>query len=364
MQHPNAIMATSSADRISSDGTYQRYQNFRVQTQGGNIIQGQLNKIRVGEILFPYDIPTIIAGRNDVLPITVVTVDGATGTASVQTLTITIPPAFYTSTELAVVINTLLVGDLADLTVAVDSISGAFYFANSGTWNAAADNYLYIPQPISQTGSSVYTSPCLLWTLGFRNIITEVGAIGWVPQVPLTAITSYVVLVPSAYPNVAPNPIVPAGHLYQAIVATPYLGLYTQYIDLCSPALCQSQYVRDGNTQQSVIHRDIICRLYIANEVSMFQTDPTGTRPFVIHRQFKNAKVMKWNVDRSIDAIDIQLFDQWGLEIPNSAVIQQIDDLDTITQPIGFSGARDFAITFLVDEPGAAEQEQNVGYRF
>jgi hypothetical protein len=139
-----------------------------------------------------------------------------------------------------------------------------------------------------------------------------------------------------------------------------YSGHYTDYIDICSPTLCQAQFVRDGNTHQNVIHRDIICRLYVANEISVYYTDTTGTRPFIIHRQFKNAKVMKWTAERSIDAIDIQLYDMYGNYLPTSG--SSVPGVSAFQQVN--SGYRDFAISFLVDEPGAAEQSDNVGYRY
>ena len=373
MQHPNAIMATSSADRIGSSGIYQPYQNFRVQTAGGNIIQGQLNKIRVGEIMFPYDTPTIVQGRNNTFIVVTYTVAGATGlvSAPLDTTTILIPPGFYTGAELCVAVQASLP---AGLDIAQDPISGCIYLKNSTVWNPAGDNeiYSFYPYQTAQvSANAAYIGPSALWTLGFKNVFAAAGAGTIVYNLDVPPVGSpnpqstgaLVTLVPSLYPNVAPNPVIPANILFQAIVGTPYNGRYTDYIDICSPALCQAQYVRDGNTQQSVIHRDIICRLYVANEISIYQTEPTGDRPFVIHRQFKNAKVMKWTADRSIDAIDIQLYDMWGLPMPDNP-FQTIAGLATVTGRPGFSGSRDFAITFLVDEPGASEQGENVGYRY
>ena len=160
-----------------------------------------------------------------------------------------------------------------------------------------------------------------------------------------------------------PLPVFPPGYAVNAINGSTYTGVYTQYIDICSPTLCQAQYVRDGNTNQQVIRRDLICRLYVANEVSLFQTDPTGTRPFVIHRQFKNAKVMKWTAERSIDAIDIQLYDQFGNQLP-----QIPGYIATVANPNAVQGAlvaqgqpADFAITFLVDEHDETTSP-NLGY--
>jgi hypothetical protein len=181
-----------------------------------------------------------------------------------------------------------------------------------------------------------------------------------------------VTLVPSGYPNAAggsvpPLPVFPAGYSYNAINGSTYTGAYTQYIDICSPTLCQAQNVRDGNTNQFSIHRDLICRLYITNDVSLYQADPTGTRPCVIHRQFKNAKIMKWSVDRSIDAIDIQLYDQFGNPLPNLPGY-----IDSVANPNNYRGdavyqgqGAEFAITFLVDEntPELVSDSENIGYR-
>lgn len=363
MQHSNALMATSSLDRISGANglTYQPYNNFKVQTLGGNIIQGQVNKIRVAEVFFPYDIPTIVQNKNDAIVFNVVVVTGATGAIVSQTsVSIVIPPGFYTAAELAAAISLALPGSMADLTVAVDPISNAIYMVNSGVWDPVGPNSIFIPYatPGNVATTPIIDSPTLLWTMGFRNLFAGLGfplPPNW-PYPPILPAT--LALVPENYPNVAPNPIFP-GRVYQAIVGTPYVGSYTQYIDICSPSLCQAQYVRDGNTNQTVIRRDLVARIYVASEVSTVTADPPGVRPFIIHRQFKNAKIMKWTAERSIDSIDLVLYDQYGLPIPNSPAIA-IADLAGITS-IAYNGSRDYAITFLVDEHDETKEHNN-GY--
>jgi hypothetical protein len=235
---------------------------------------------------------------------------------------------------------------LANLTVDVDPVTEALYFVNTGSFSAAsADNYVYLifPTPASTAGpnASAYSTPSLLWTAGFRNAFAQAGyspvANGPLPVAPLA-------LIPSGYPNVAPYPVFSA-NIFPAVVGTPYNGRYTDWIDICSPTLCQAQYVRDGNTNQSVIRRDLICRLYIANEISTFQTDPTGDRPFVIHRQFKNQRVFDWTTDGSIDSIDIRLYDDYG------------QPLATAWKP------RAFQITLHAYQNEAEESTMNAGYR-
>jgi hypothetical protein len=58
-----------------------------------------------------------------------------------------------------------------------------------------------------------------------------------------------------------------------------------------------------------------------------------GSFPFVIHRQFTNPKTFKWNPGTSIDAVDLQLFDDTGapLHVPEE-------------------GLPNFQITFLATE--------------
>jgi len=357
-------MATSSLDRISGANgiTYQPYNNFKVQTLGGNIIQGQVNKIRVAEIFFPYDIPTIVTNKNDAVVFNVVVVTGATGAvASQTTVSVVVPPGFYTATELITAVQAALPPSMADLTVNVDPISGCIYMINSGVWDPVGPNSIFIPYatPGAVSANSVIDSPALLWTLGFRNIFAGLGfpQPGAWPNPPILPAT--LALVPENYPNVAPNPIFP-GRALQALVGTSYVGSYTQYIDICSPSLCQAQYVRDGNTNQTVIRRDLIARVYIASDVSTTTSDPPGCRPFIIHRQFRNPKIMKWTAERSIDSIDLLLYDQYGLPIPNFPTIDVVD-LAGVTN-IAYCGPRDYAITFLVDEHDEG-LSPNLGYR-
>jgi hypothetical protein len=401
-------MAMSSFDRVTGgpvNPTTQPYNNFRVQTLGGNIVQGQINKIRVAEILFPYCIPTVVGqtaavssggagsgGQNNgqgnselffkvwsVTPNAGNTVD----VSSFPVSQISIPTGFYTGTEMEAAIvdgidNYMIANGIpaGTFTFEYDATSNSFVFQNENQFddNVGSNNYFgqfqFGGSSFAGSTNTLLSQPNILWTIGLRDIYARY------PPLPaaafgnrLTGSSNTWMLVPWEYANTATYggvsgwPTFPANYGPEAINTSNYTGLYTQYIDICSPTLCQAQYVRDGNTNQFVIHRDLICRLYIANEVSLFQTDPTGTRPFVIHRQFKNAKVMKWTAERSIDAIDIQLFDQFGNPLPvvppfigNTFNPHQLEGPQILQgQP------SDFSITFLVDEHDET-REHNVGY--
>jgi hypothetical protein len=112
-----------------------------------------------------------------------------------------------------------------------------------------------------------------------------------------------------------------------------------------------------------VVRKDLIARIYIADEVSVGNDFDTGSRPFLIHRQYRNPKVMKWTADRSIDSIDLALFDMFGNPLPETSYTVGEDGELVIspTLPIDITvtgSPSDYALTFHVYE---SEQNHN-GY--
>ena len=402
----NALMTTSSFDRDSTTqvtiagqttqySNQQPYNTFRVQTQGGNIVQGAVNRIRVSEVFFPYQIPTVVTGYNNQMTIQYYrminnTVPApATITIFDPPLVVTLPTRYFTATELAAAIqssitvyeagNSITAGTF---TVTVLPGSNAICFQNTTTFAAGFGgvNFFAGIQPFipnDRLAGSVLQAPYLAWTTGHRQIFATYpgapvsGNQGTTPGpivVPLLGGVYAPFLVPGGWDNSGgaggPQwPIVAPGYSPNAMVGSTYNGKYTDYIDICSPSLCQAQYVRDANTNQATVRRDQICRLYVSNDTSSYTADTEGTRPFVISRQFVNYKVMKWTAERSIDAIDILLFDQYGQPLP----IPFLSATSPVSAPqyILNNGPGDFAITFLVEEQEdeLVSNETNLGYR-
>jgi hypothetical protein len=75
---------------------------------------------------------------------------------------------------------------------------------------------------------------------------------------------------------------------------------------------------------------------------------------------------MKWTADRSIDSIDLQLYDQFGNPLPKiPGYISGTTNINGVTDiEVAQGQPADFGITFLVDEPGAEQQGENVGYHY
>jgi hypothetical protein len=262
----------------SRDATGGSYNALKFNADGQNIIQGQVHSISVNEVNFPYDIPNVNQGYN-VFSLT------SAGTTPAR-IAVTVPVGFYYGTELVNEINRDISGSYttpvtyADLPIFGYNASSNTFFVeppanpsnpNYGAW------YLSSPYtfPVGPAGAAASLGKDLLSIMGFQKGQSPV--IG--PTVPLLA------------KGVAPLQ-------------------FTQYIDICSPLLCQYQYFRDGTTSNQARRSDVICRLYISNNVATQENE--GQRPFVIQRQFNNARVMRWSAESSVGQLDINLFDDCG----------------------------------------------------
>lgn len=359
---PNANVCTSSFDRISgslSSPAFQPVNNFRIQTAGANIIQGQVNKLSVTEIMMPYDIPTIVRNQNSFFyleqseyPI------GGGLPSSIATLPITIPGGFYTGPEIATTINnSLSTATSSLLTCTYNTTSGCISFNNTAVWNPSTINTAYEILPSQSVSdlvlTNIFNNPSALWTLGFRNLYASNPT-----TTNGSTITTAFALTPSGYPQ-ATYPTLPG---FTSMTGSVYTGAYTNYIDIVSPSLCQAQYVRDATTSQATAKKDVIARVYVCDNVSLATSNQIASRPFMIYRIFPCPKVMKWTVDRSLDAIQLELFDMYGqkLLIPTNTTSATLAGNATNIS----SGGRDYALTLHVHEPGDEVQNENVGYRF
>jgi len=88
---------------------------------------------------------------------------------------------------------------------------------------------------------------------------------------------------------------------------------YTSYIDVCSKALTKYQNLKDTLTQLN--YSDIICRIYLGNNINGPTTDTTyfGSRPCLnLSNQIVNPKYILWNENEMLTTIDIQLYDERG----------------------------------------------------
>ena len=300
MPWTNASIVLNSRD--ATNGTYNALK-FNANNQ--NIIQGQIHSISVNEVNFPYDIPNIQKGpiwSSAAAPLSGVNPYGIYNSFQIFTdviapqggvvLDIAITPGFYTGTELATAINNAItaenvaqgnpVTNAADLPLCVyDNTSNIFSFTLAAPVTAGLDWAFASPYtyPVNQTTASTNVlGKDILSIMGFQT--NQNGG----------------------------NPLVSQADPFVAGGSAPLQ--FTQYVDICSPLMCQYQYFRDGSTTNLARRADVICRLYISNNVAIQEQE--GQRPLVIQRQFYNARVMRWSAESAVGTIDINLFDDVG----------------------------------------------------
>lgn len=377
MNQPNANMVTSSMDRVQGtvlQPVYQPINNFRIQNLGGNIIQGQLNKISVTEVMFPYTTPTIVTDQNDAFQIKIydINADGELVALPTAEYSFALDQRFYTGNEIVIALNGLtaigdatplsdyidFVWDATNQTIQMSNATPAFDNTQGNTSGIYVEiNIEYGPFLIEAAAGNVFNYPNMWFTAGFRNNFATN------PAVEYTAAdgdTFYINLglLPVGMTQAERNNL--PSNAYADVFGSFFTGRYTDFVDIVSTSLCQAQFTRDSTTSQNTTRRDVIARIYVCNNMSVITAVQEGTRPLILHRMFPVPKVMKWTADRSIDAIDLQLFDMWGQPLPTD----QLNDPVVSTGRASYAGQADYAITFHVHEPGAETQEANIGYSY
>jgi hypothetical protein len=299
MPWTNASIVLSSRDRTG--GTYNAAK-FNAINQ--NVIQGQVHSISVNEINFPYDIPNVQAGFNRFY-LLAYNLPGSGVKAVVEGhLEIVITPGFYTGTELATAINLAIVAEVEAGALDPTDPDDAPTFSYD-----EKDNRFTMEKPVNETGAG---NPTPIWALFGDYTFPSPGVVpntlgkdllsimGYNSTQASGARTGYNIVNADATGNMP----------FQTFSGGSAPLAFTQYIDICSPLLCQYQYFRDGSTTNLARRSDVICRLYVSNNVATQEEE--GGRPFVIHRQFNNARVMRWSAESSVGQMDINLFDDVG----------------------------------------------------
>ena len=318
MPWTNASIVLNGRDRANASAG--NYNNANFNANGQNIIQGQIHSISLNEVNFPYDIPNVQGGGSVPTNNFVLTnLDSAAG------LQIVLGDGFYNGAELESAINVAI--GIAATGVGEDPLNcpNIAYHAteNLFSWNPPA-----APPGGAQawvlTSGYTFSVPNYPGALNPNRLGKDLPSImgflqsqgktlygpGPVPLPNTNAL--YIVNTNYSGPSTLP-PNTMKGEVYAAQSAP---LTFTQYIDICSPQLCKGQRFRDGSTTNLARRSDVICRLYISNNVATQEEE--GMRPFVINRQFNNARVMKWTTDNSVGTIDIQLYDDCGQPLSTS----------------------------------------------
>lgn len=261
--------AGSSTNYFSSvGGDRQPWNDFIVQ-RPAPILNSFARRIGVVEVNFPWGIPNITSANN------VLYIEKDAVISS-----FTVPVGFYSGSALATTLNGLLATAYPTNTPSFTWVENHFVFnANGGDYTI-----LYNAGGTINT-EQFYTQPSLARTMGISY--AQIGAI----------------------------------NLPGFVGGTTQL-LYTSYVDIVSEKLHYNNEVQDGTSQTNRNQTSVLCRIFCSDETSN-NTLTAGQAPFLIHRQFKNPKMLKWNPDAMIDWFQIKVYDEFGNLVQLPAPLSQ-----------------------------------------
>ena len=298
-----------SKDRIQSSTptavNVQPWNNFNLQ-RPQSLMETFATRIGVSEIRFPWFIPNITKNNN--ILIVVGHVSGVL-TSSV----IDVSPGYYNPAQLVSEINNQIALTAWDNLLVLSYLDGQYKFTPSPGVTVNNGSYVVFSEdPAIIPGESFYfNNPSLCLTLGLTY----------------NQVASELVYTESISGNVTET-------------------LYTQYVDIISNKYNQYTTNLDGNSFAAGSNR-LLCRLYLADEVSIGNNYSELYQPFLIHRQFKNPKMVMWNKDSVIDWLDISVVDQYNRLVP-LPLIKEFDPPDTYKYIEG--SYPDFQLTLLATE--------------
>jgi hypothetical protein len=287
---------TANPTFLASGGDLQPWNSFIVQ-RPQPILNAFSRRIGVVEINFPWGIPNITQVNN-----TLYVFNYTTST----NYAIVISTGFYSGTAMASALNTAIAA-------VIPTNSPTFTWSttsNQMTFNANGGNYHIAATSAATVGSGdygkFYSLPSLVRTMGFSLIQT--------------------------YSSIAGS---------QTLTGAVSQLLYTSYVDVVSEKLHYNNEVQDGSSSNNRAITNVLCRIFVADESSN-NLLTIGQAPFLIHRQFRNPKMLKWDPEAMVDWFQISIYDEYGNLVQLPAAVSQA----------GTPGASypDFQLTMIATE--------------
>jgi hypothetical protein len=264
---------------IGADNTNgQNYNNFRLQ-KSQPLLQGGFQRLTVSEVTFNYNIPNITNYTNYMW---VGALDSNQTPEVYVYRKIAIPNGYYTGAALATAVETALNA----------AFPAGFDFAvgyDTTTLGFSISTLLTRPAPLEAVSEPIQLFPYDPAQSPSANLgTTLLDVMGFNPK------TNWV------YCTSGSN---------QGLTSVGASLLYTKYIDIVSSKLTYYQNVSDQNSRRSG-GSNVICRMYITNNAALPASFTPS--PYIINRQFTNAKSIKWDKNTAIDWCDISLLDDSG----------------------------------------------------
>lgn len=292
----SALLLVNSKD--SKNGAIQNgtYNNFLINTQKIPGL-GQIKRVGVSEVSFPWVIPNVNNGFNA----TTTNVDPRTSQPSgtntfvfaglvagvIQCFYVKVSEAFYSASTIVSSLQ-LQLNSLLSLKNIDGTTPAALYGVFTVSYNQDGDGLIKISNPLPFV---ICTIPSAY--IGVYNINSYLSELmGYIPK-------NFELITLANFPV--------GGQTYKSSFP---LMTYTTYVDVCSNALAKFQKLKDSLTKYS--YTNVICRIYLASPTNL-ENFPFGTQPCPsFYVKYSNIKFMEWNPDQMIGGIDLQYFDDKG----------------------------------------------------
>jgi hypothetical protein len=262
---------------IGSDNSNgQNYNNFRLQ-KSQPLLQGGFQRLAVSEVTMNYNIPNInnytnfmwVGALNDTIP-------------GFVYRKVVITNGYYTGTALATEVET-------KLNAAFTGTGFAFAVAYSDTSFGFSISTLLTRPGLTATSEPIVVYPYDPTLSPPSNVgTTLLNVMGFNPKTNFNYCSQQ-----------GSN---------QGLSSVGASLLYTKYIDIVSNKLTYYQKVIDQNSRRSG-GSNVICRFYITDNAGLPTFSPS---PYILTRQFNNAKSIRWDKNTAIDWCDISLLDDSG----------------------------------------------------
>ena len=277
--------------------------NCQIQTKRA-LLYGYFNRIALTEFQLKYRVPTITAGVNDLVSF----LYRVNGTAPSTYVNFTIAPGYYTTAGLADAIQAGVRATAGGACVTY-TVTGPTDQTGTAATGTVASGFTFSTAATSDT-----------WALTYN-----VGA--GLTAVQTTRAEKFAYLIGAGRqafgvtPEISPSQ--GGGFSPQAIFKTYTANmLQTDYIDIVSRSLTNYKESKDTNTNiQSTL--GVIGRIYLSDFASVqgavgnniADLNVWGSFPLTFTKKWTIPNWSLWSPNQSIDKIDIQLLDMWGLPL-------------------------------------------------
>lgn len=259
---------------------------------GRNLIYGYFGRVALTQFFMRRDLPTVRTNVNDVLRVQIAA--SAVGPV-VNTFDITIPEGYYTTAELATVLQTALVNAGLNL---------AFVLAPYETGNDNNSGFLF------GTGN-----PAIFMAITIQPGLSEPQMQNRLRTFRLLGINRYLL----GYPILNDSATLATPTYYtEARGSAPNL-LPTDYIDIVSRTLTSYKDAKDAVT--SIANpTSVLGRVWLVESATNNSNDPEtllniGSRPITVVKTWTHPNWCQWSPNQTITSLDIGLVDQFGFAI-------------------------------------------------